>query len=116
MTMTALVATPCTAYSVTLVTDRCKILKNMLMENGFLATQKTTSVGNCTLHHAPCHNRDISQLSLLPLVGREMSTSQSAVMLCSWAVKARMAHLWISVWVAGKTVWSLVNTCHTWAF
>ena len=24
-------------------------------------------------------------------------------------------HLWISVWVAGKTVWSLVNTCHTWA-
>jgi len=19
------------------------------------------------------------------------------------------------VWVAGKTVWSLVNTCHTWA-
>jgi len=24
-------------------------------------------------------------------------------------------HLWINVWVAGKTVWSLVNTCHTWA-
>jgi len=23
--------------------------------------------------------------------------------------------LWINVWVAGKTVWSLVNTCHTWA-
>jgi len=23
-------------------------------------------------------------------------------------------HLWINVWVAGKTVWSLVNTCHTW--
>jgi len=24
-------------------------------------------------------------------------------------------HLWIKVKVAGKTVWSLVNTCHTWA-
>jgi len=23
--------------------------------------------------------------------------------------------LWINMWVAGKTVWSLVNTCHTWA-
>jgi len=22
-------------------------------------------------------------------------------------------HLWINVWMAGKTVWSLVNTCHT---
>jgi len=24
-------------------------------------------------------------------------------------------HLWINVWVAGKTAWSFVNTCHTWA-
>jgi len=24
-------------------------------------------------------------------------------------------HLWIIVLVADKTVWSLVNTCHTWA-
>jgi len=24
-------------------------------------------------------------------------------------------HLWLNVWVTGKTVWSLVNTCHTWA-
>ena len=24
-------------------------------------------------------------------------------------------HMWINMWVAGKTVWSLVNTCHTWA-
>jgi len=23
--------------------------------------------------------------------------------------------LWINVWVAGKTVWSLVNTCRCWA-
>jgi len=28
------------------------------------------------------------QLSLLPYAGREMSTSQCAVMLCSWGVKA----------------------------
>jgi len=28
------------------------------------------------------------QVSLLPSAGREMSTSQSAVMLCGWAVKA----------------------------
>ena len=24
-------------------------------------------------------------------------------------------HLWMHMWVAGKTVWSFVNTCHTWA-
>jgi len=24
-------------------------------------------------------------------------------------------HLWINVWVAGKTVWSLINMCHIWA-
>jgi len=23
-------------------------------------------------------------------------------------------YLWINVWMAGKTVWSLVSTCHTW--
>ena len=32
------------------------------------------------------------QLSLLPSAGREMSTSQSAMMLCGWGVKAGMAH------------------------
>ena len=33
------------------------------------------------------------QLSLLPSVGREMSTGQSAViLLCGWGVKAGMAH------------------------
>jgi len=48
------------------------------------------------------------QLSLLPSAGREMSTSQSAVMLCGWGVKAGRYgsfHLWINVWVAGKTVY-----------
>jgi len=24
-------------------------------------------------------------------------------------------HLWINMWVAGKTVWLLVNNCHVWA-
>jgi len=33
-----------------------------------------------------------TQLSLLPSVGWEMSTSQSAVMLCGWGVKAGMVH------------------------
>jgi len=46
------------------------------------------------------------QLSLLPSAGREMSTDQSAVMLCGWGVKSRCCSfsLWISKWVAGKTV------------
>jgi len=32
------------------------------------------------------------QLSLLPSAGWKMSTSQSAVMLCGWGVKAGMVH------------------------
>ena len=32
------------------------------------------------------------QLGLLPSAGREMSSSQSAVMLCGWGVKAGMVH------------------------
>ena len=43
--------------------------------------------------------------SLLPSVGREMSTSQSAVMLCGWGLKAGMVHSTRGkTWVAGKTV------------
>jgi len=34
-------------------------------------------------------------LSLLPSAGREMSTSQSAVMLCGWGVKAGMVILFV---------------------
>ena len=56
------------------------------------------------------------QLSLLPLAGREMSQPKcgDALRLGS---KGRYGsfHLWINMWVAGKTVWSLVNACHTWA-
>ena len=45
----------------------------------------------------------LGQLSLAipPWVGA-MSTSQRAVMLCGWGVKAGM----VRMWVAGKTVWS----------
>ena len=44
-------------------------------------------------------------LSFPPYAGREMSTGQSAVMLCGLRVAYRMAHsIWISVWVAGKAV------------
>jgi len=35
-----------------------------------------------------CATSHPGQLSLLPYVGQEMNTSQSAVMLCSWGVKA----------------------------
>ena len=57
--------------------------------------------------HATISPSNPGQLSLLPSAGREMSTSQSAVMLCGWRAKAGMAHslhLRINVWVAGKTV------------
>jgi len=40
-----------------------------------------------------CYNRVIpGQLSLLPSAVRGMSTSQNAVMLCGWGVKAGMVH------------------------
>jgi len=45
------------------------------------------------------------QLSLLPSAGREISTCQSAEMLCVWGVKAGwLISLWLNVWVAGKAV------------
>ena len=48
----------------------------------------------------------LGQRILIPSTGREMSTGQSAVMLCGWGVKAGMVHssLWMHVWVTGKTV------------
>jgi len=36
---------------------------------------------------------------------REVSASTCLYSLHGWF------HMWINVWVAGKTVWSLVNTC-----
>jgi len=47
------------------------------------------------------------QLSLLPSAGREKSTSQSAVMICGWGVKAVMAHS-----TCGQTCGWQVNLCY----
>ena len=46
------------------------------------------------------------QLGLLPSAGREMSTSQRAVMLCGWGVKAGMVHS-----TCGKTCGWQVKLC-----
>jgi len=55
------------------------------------------------------------QLSLLLSVGREMSTGHSAVMLYGCREKRQDGsfHSWINMWVASKTLWSLVNTCYS---
>jgi len=42
------------------------------------------------------------QLSLLPLAGWKMSTGQSAVMLCSWGVKAGWLNPLVDKRVSGK--------------
>jgi len=44
------------------------------------------------INHLSISPSHLGQLSLLPSAGREMSTSQSAVMLCGWGVKAGMVH------------------------
>jgi len=48
------------------------------------------------------------QLSLLPLVGGEVSTSQCAMMLCGLGVKTGMAHS-----ICGYTCGAQVNNCVT---
>ena len=54
----------------------------------------STGMGDCLLraNHLSISPSHPDQLSLLPSAGREMSTSQSAVMLCRWGVKAGMVH------------------------
>jgi len=43
-----------------------------------------------------------------------MSTGQSAVMQADGDQRQDGSfYSWINVWVAGKTVWSLVSTCHS---
>ena len=44
------------------------------------------------INHISISPSHLGQLSLLPLAVREMSTSQSAVMLFGWGVKAGMVH------------------------
>jgi len=41
-----------------------------------------------TRKHVSISPNHLGQLSLLPFAGREMTTGQSAVMLCGWGVKA----------------------------
>ena len=44
------------------------------------------------VNHLGISSSHLGQLSLLPYAGREMSTDQSAVMLCGWGNKGRMSH------------------------
>jgi len=61
-------------------------------------TQLTSENAYCV---AMLHTDRPGQLSLaIPSWVGAMSTSQRAVTLCGWGVKAGMVH----VWVAGKTV------------
>jgi len=43
-------------------------------------------------NHLSISRSNSAQLSLLPSVGRQISTSQRVVMLCSWGVKAGVAY------------------------
>jgi len=96
-----------------------------------------TSLGECSYQRSYCTSGPVStgmgdrrrranhlsilpshpgQLSLLPSAGREIPAKR-AVMLCGRRVgRYGSFQMWINVWVAGKTVWSIVNTCHAWAF
>jgi len=48
----------------------------------------------------------LGQLSLLPSAGLKMGICQGVMTLCGWGVKVGLwfIHLWINVWVTGKTV------------
>ena len=53
---------------------------------------RVTVFGWAAANHLSISPSHPGQLSLLPSVGREMNTNQSALMLCSWGEKAGMAH------------------------
>ena len=73
------------SYSVTEV--------NLTMEEGFVAElHEYYNTGEWELYGTYTPSFSIGQLSLLPSAGREVSTNQSAVMLCGWGVKAGMVH------------------------
>ena len=77
----------------------------------WIALQKVVIV--LTMQKKPSERHLLLDVLLVCLLcsNREMSTSQK----CGYALRLGRKgwfHLWISVWVAGKTVWSLVNTCH----
>ena len=80
------------------------------MEFGFYSTSGPVSTGmgdhlgmGKPPRNATCHP---GQLSLLPFAGREISTGQSAVMLCGWGVKAGWLIPYVNkrVWVAQVTL------------
>jgi len=54
----------------------------------------STGMGDCLRAGKPPRyvTSHPGQLSLLPAAGREMSTGQSALVLCDWGVKTGMAH------------------------
>ena len=67
------------------------------------------------VNHSSMSPSQQDRLSLLPSAGQEMSTSQNVVTLCSWGLdRYGSFHSWLNMRMAGKTMWSLVNMCHTW--
>jgi len=52
------------------------------------------------------------QLSLLPSVGREMSTGKKAAMSCGWRVKAGWLIQFVDKRVGGMKNCDPFNTCH----
>jgi len=48
-------------------------------------------------------------------MGNEYWQKGSEVLQLSSKGRYGSFHLWINVWVEGKTVWFLINTCHIWA-
>jgi len=60
----------------------------------YMSGPVSTGMGDCLrrINHLSTSSSHRGELSLIPSTGREMSTIQSAVMLCGWGVKAGTAH------------------------
>jgi len=79
----------------------------------------STGMGDCLRAGKPTRfcNQPLRPTQLSTLSG----TENEYQLKCGYALrlwnKGRYGsfHLWINMWVAGKTVWSLVNMCHNWA-
>jgi len=74
----------------------CTVLRsgNIVRRSYSMSGRVSTGMGDrlWQINHLSISPSHSGHLSLLPSAGREMSTSQSAVMLCSWGVKAGMVH------------------------
>jgi len=55
------------------------------------------------------------QLSILPSAGNKYPPKCSDAQWLGSKGRYGSFHLWINMRVAGKTVWCLINMCHTWA-